>query len=116
VHRLGIKDMVSRGNKRTAGRVQRRPDRPVTAVSWGNLATHQDIINARRQLFRMTAAGEIDYRLGHTLSGQLSSLRKDMEAMQRAEFGDRIAAYEAELAAMKTGQMAVDRPGDATLQ
>ena len=81
-------------------------------MSLGNLSTFQDIINARRLLARVITSGEMDYRIGNVVNAVLTGLRKDMEALQDANFESRIAAYEQAALSGHT----LDRPADTTLQ
>jgi hypothetical protein len=54
----------------------------------------------------------MDYRIGNVVNAVLTGLRKDMEALQDANFESRIAAYEQAALSGHT----LNRPADTTLQ
>jgi hypothetical protein len=100
------------GHKKKDGSSSRVRRRAGQALSLGDLASFQDVINARRLVLREVASGRMDHRIGNVLFVGLTGLRKDMEALQDANFESRIAAYEQAALSGHT----LDRPADTTLQ
>lgn len=62
--------------------------------SLGNLATPQDILNARRTIFRETAAKRMSESLARVLFTGLDGMRDDMRVMMHAALEERVRAFE----------------------